>query len=123
MIKTGFSFCYGGKQMSFEGAGKHVIDDNLTVTAERKEYPEFDACEWVLWFENNSDGNSRIISDINDCDVCYQLKNAQPKDPVYRVTEGFPCITVMNGMVGSNTYGHSAYHYDDRDFDNYPHSI
>lgn len=94
--------------MYFEGEGKHIVDSNFTVTAERKEYPEFDACEWVLWFENCGEADSLIISDINDCDVLFGLKNIQHKSSINRAEAGYPCITAMYGCDGE------GYHFDDK---------
>ena len=108
MVNIGFSFNYGGEKKSFSAVGKYVIDENLTIEAQLKKYPEFDACEWVLWFENSGKTDSLIISDINDCDIFYTLKNVAPKSHINRAQVGFPCITAMHGCGGD-------YHFDDRE--------
>lgn len=108
MINTGFSFKYNGQKKEFYESGKYVIDANLSVNAIRKEYPEFSACEWVLYFENKGSENSKIISEINDCDIELPLRNVAEKSNINRAEEGFPCITAMHGCGGD-------YHFDDRE--------
>ncbi len=61
-----YSFTYDGKEV--KGSESHEIDARLKVTVERVDYPEFDATEWVLWFENPSAEKSGILSDIFDGD-------------------------------------------------------
>ena len=59
------SVCEDREQIIFE----YVIDGGLRVINIAKKYPDYDACEWVTWFENTGDAPSGIISELNDCDV------------------------------------------------------
>ena len=47
-----FSFKYGDRAVT--GNKSIQVDEHLKVTVEAVEYPQFDATEWVLWFENPS---------------------------------------------------------------------
>ena len=109
MVKTGFSFKYDGVKKIFADSGEYEIDDTLSVSAVRKEYPEFNACEWVLYLENKGNEKSKIISEINDCDIDFLLKNVVERQRINRAEEGFPCITAMYGC-GNDYY----YNYNDR---------
>ncbi len=76
-----FSFLYGGKDIfSYDLATtvkeneneivfEYKTDDGLLITHFLKRHPEFDAFEWVTYFENTSNKNSKILSKIYDCDV------------------------------------------------------
>ena len=67
-MKPKFSFQYGEKEYSFsaENNAKITLEDGISVAVEAKAYPAFDAVEWVVWFENASEKNSEIFSEIND---------------------------------------------------------
>ena len=76
-----FSFLYNG--LSFwslnpavrterRGDGlvsEYTLPDGLKATNILREYPEFDAYEWVTWFENTGDAPSGILSEVYDCDI------------------------------------------------------
>ncbi len=76
-----FSFLYDGKDIfshnlivkeiesENEKTIEYTTDDGLKFTNILKFFPEFSAVEWVTWFENTSDKNSKILSHIYDCDV------------------------------------------------------
>ncbi len=78
-----FSFLYGGEDIfshnftkSVEEKGNeltttYLFDDGLKVTNIAKKYPEYDAYEWVNYFENTGDKDTKLISQLWDasCDV------------------------------------------------------
>ncbi len=76
-----FSFLYGGKDIfsynlslketekDNEKIFEYTTEDGLRFTHILKSYPEFNACEWVTWFENTGDKPGKILSQINDGDV------------------------------------------------------
>ncbi len=76
-----FSFLYDGKDIfshnlkikTTEKENKKTViyttDDGLKLTHILKIFPEFDAVEWVTWFENTSDKPSKMLSHIYDCDT------------------------------------------------------
>ncbi len=76
-----FSFLYGGKdifsyklnikecEMNGDKIFEYTTDDGLKLTHILKRYDEFDAAEWVTWFENTSDKPSKVLSKIYDCDI------------------------------------------------------
>lgn len=80
MSENNFSFNYGGKafdtiemQKIASKSGNivtldYILPDGLKITRIETSYPEYDACEFVTFFENTSDKPSEIISDIRDCD-------------------------------------------------------
>ena len=72
-LKPSFSFQYDGKPVSVDPSlSTWVIDDALTVTLCATQYRDFNACEWRLVFENHSDHDSAILSDIWDCDIVFR---------------------------------------------------
>ena len=105
-----FSFCYGEKNYTkddFVKLGDKLICDlgnQVKVTARETLYPDFDASEWVLYFENGGNENSLIFSEINDCDITYTLKNPDILRPGYRPSASYPCVTSMTGMVEGYNY-------------------
>ena len=105
-MKPKFRFTYGEKEYSFsaENSAKFEFESGVSVEVEAKAYHEFDAVEWVLWFENTSDKNSEIFSEINDCDTLLPLQYPEAKRPGYMPKKGDACVITMNGMVDGKYY-------------------
>ena len=102
-MKPSYSFKYNDIQIT-SNSKIYELEENITVTMEISEYKEFDAIEWVLYFENKSSVNSGVISDINDCDVLLPLDMpAEPKSG-YMPKVGDACVITMNGMVDGFNY-------------------
>ena len=59
----------------------YTLDNGLKVTNILTKYPEYDAYEWVNWFENTSDAPTEIISELWDCNVSLPLKHEDEKKP------------------------------------------
>jgi len=86
-----FSFNYAGKSFFDMNPQKerneigntvttvYTLDKGLKVTNILTKYPEYDAYEWVNWFENTSDAPTEIISELWDCNVSLPLKNEDEK--------------------------------------------
>ena len=105
-MKPKFRFTYGEKEYSFsaKNSAKFEFESGVSVEVEAKAYHEFDAVEWVLWFENTSDKNSEIFSGINDCDTLLPLQYPEAKHPGYMPKKGDACVITMNGMVDGKYY-------------------
>lgn len=105
-MKPEFSFNYGEKEYTFavENGKVYELEKGITITAVAKEYKEYDALEWVLYFENTSDSDSQVISNIFDCDTMFPL--IYPKQPKcgYKPIEGDACVITMNGMIDGSKY-------------------
>lgn len=75
-----FSFNYNGKPFDISDAVVtkteygylYSFRDGLRTELRIKEYPGYNAAGWVLWFENESENESGLISDIRDCDASWQ---------------------------------------------------
>ena len=105
-MKPQFSFNYGEKRCVFS-AEKHAayeVDNGITVRVESRAYNAFDAVEWVLWFENRSDDNSAIFSDIWDCATLLPLEYPDAKRAGHMPKKGDACVITMNGMVLEGRY-------------------
>ncbi len=77
------SFLYGGEDVFLnkfekrieekgnELVTEYLFEDGLKVTNIAKKHPEYDAYEWVNYFENTGDKNTKLISELwdSDCDV------------------------------------------------------
>ena len=98
----GFSFKYDG--VVVRGSGSVQIDPSLKVVVDRTAYREFDAEEWVLWFENASQMRSGIISDINDIDSLVRLPPSPTKFKGDCSVPGERVVVTMNGVNPSSRY-------------------
>ena len=105
-MKPEFSFNYGEKRYVFsaENNVKYELENGISVSVEAKSYKEYNAVEWVLWFENRSNNNSAIFSDILDCDTLLPLEYPEAKRPGYMPKKGNACVITMNGMVDGSYY-------------------
>jgi hypothetical protein len=102
-----YSFKYGDKNIVSDTNEKITVDC-IAVTPVKKEYPEYNATEWVLYFENTSDRNSEILSEINDCDILLDVDNIEKLRPGYKPESNYPRVTSMKGCV-------EGYNYQDND--------
>lgn len=102
MLKPNFSLNYNGETLNLNKNTE--LENNVTVTMIKTEYKEFDALEWVLFFENKSDKNSGIISDIFDCDTVLPLSFPTAPLPGYMPKQGDACVITMNGTVSGTNY-------------------
>ena len=97
-----FSFKYGGKRLA--GSASMQVDAHLKVTVESVVYPQFDATEWVLWFENPSAEKSAILSEIRDGDFLVYLPPQPKKFPGDIALPGERAVVTMNGCVSGIDY-------------------
>ena len=100
----GYSFLYGEKQIP--GNGSMAVDNRLSVTVEKTEYPEFDAIEWVLWFENPSKERSEVLSDIRDIDRLAPLPEFSTLSRNIALP-GDRAVITMRGTTEGPNYGDS----------------
>ena len=105
-MKPNFSFLYNGTRMTAADMSEGVctLEAGITVTLKQTVYEEYNATEWVLWFENTTDKNSGIFSRIFDCDCLLPLALPAQKDPGYMPKEGDPCVIAMKGCIDGNLY-------------------
>ncbi len=105
-MKKEFSFNYGDKQFVFsaENNAVYALGKDITVEVICKNYPEFDASYWMLYFENKSDSDSQVISNILDCNTLLPLTYPRQPRPGYKPVKGDPCVITMNGMVEGRFY-------------------
>ena len=80
------------------------IEEGIEVCLKEKKYPDYNASEWVLWFENKSQKNSGIFSDIFDCDTFLPIDMPDAPNPGYMPKPGDACVITMNGMVDGHYY-------------------
>lgn len=74
-----FSFKYNRKAFDLADATVtpgdygflYRLRDGLQVELHVDEYPAYNAVMWTLWFENKSEHESGLISDILDCDATW----------------------------------------------------
>ena len=105
MIKPNFNLKYDSNlfdAQAFNGVCEFA--NGVTVTADTKEYKKYDAVEWVWYFENTSNQNSGVFSDIWDCDVLLPLDFTESPKAGYQTKEGDACVITMNGPVSGTTY-------------------
>lgn len=103
-MKPSFSMKYNEEVFCLECNKVYELEAGVSITPVIKEYKEYDAIEWVLYFENNSEKESGIISDIFDCDTLLPLEFSKEKNPGYMTKNGDACIITMNGMVECKYY-------------------
>ena len=56
----------------------YALKDGLCVKNTVKEYPDFDAYEWVTWFENTGSEPSGVISELWDADIEIPFEHKEP---------------------------------------------
>lgn len=111
-MELNFSFRYDGNK--FDGSNirnSHItLDKNTVISFEKKEYTEFNASESLLWFENIGNGNSGIISEVNDLDMVLPLgiDVSKRKEFGYIPDKNNVCVISMNGMVEAERYWENA---------------
>ena len=103
-MKPNFSFKYNGELCTADTDLTGVLGNGVKVTLDKKEYSDFDAVEWVLWFENNSNENSGVFSDILDADTILPFDIPEPPKAGYMPVEGNVCVISMRGMVNGTYY-------------------
>ena len=111
-MNVGFRFLYNGtpfdpaanQGVTTDNRIVYTLEEGVTVTLEKKEYETFDAVEWLLTFENTSDKNSGIFSEIDDCYTHLPLPLPPAPRAGYRPTEGNAAVTTMHGMVNGSHY-------------------
>ena len=115
-MKANFSFSYGGvdfnansNHTSTDNGLVYAVDNDVTVTLKQTYYENFNALEWVLYFENKSDKNSKVFSDILDSNTLLDLTMTEKRRPGFMPKEEDVNVISMNGMVGG-----WYYHEDDR---------
>ena len=97
-----FSFKYGDRVVA--GTESMQVDAHLKVTLEAVRYPEYDATEWVLWFENQSAEKSGMLSEIYDGDFLVSLPPQPKKFPGDIAIPGERAVVTMNGCVTGLDY-------------------
>ena len=108
MPVPGFSFSYDGQPVS--GGVSRTVDARLRVTVEKTEFPEADAVEWKLWFENPSAERSGIVSDVCDGDFLVAMEPDAVRHPCEASKPGDRAVIAMRGCVGEGTWD---YTFDD----------
>jgi len=97
-----FAFKYDGKDVR---AGDSLqVDPRLKVTVEKAAHPEFDATEWVLWFENPSTEKSGILSEIHDGDFLVSLPPQPEKFRGDIAVPGERAVITMDGCKSGSAY-------------------
>ncbi len=100
-----FTFKYGGNAVS--GTSSMQVDEHLKVTVESVSYPQFNAVEWVLWFENPSSEKSAVLSDIRDGDFLVPLPPEPKKFAGDVSVPGDRAVVTMAGCVSGLDYSTS----------------
>ncbi len=76
----------------------------LSVTAHIKEYKDYPAADWLLWFENAGNADTPIISDIQAIDAVFDLQKKDQPLAIYRLS-GDDCdetsFRPINHLIGS----------------------
>lgn len=98
MIKPVFSYMYGDKKFN------EVENNPIKTEIVKKEYPEFDAVEWHVNYENTGNVNSEILSQIKDCDMVLELPEYHRESPTLRITEEAPKVIWMMGCLEGDAY-------------------
>ncbi len=95
--RPAFSFKYGDRAVT--GSESVQVDAHLKVTVESVAYPQFNAVEWVLWFENPSAERSAVLSEIRDGNFLVSLPPVPPTFKGDIALPGERTAVTMNGCV------------------------
>ena len=77
---------------------EYTLKDGISVTNIGKYYADFDAYEWVTWFENTTAAPSGIFSDINDSDLLLLFPADKKTDESHKLDD----IVKVYAPSGSN---------------------
>ncbi|MBQ2748980.1 MAG: alpha-galactosidase [Clostridia bacterium] len=105
-MKAAFSLNYKGNPVATtcHGESPWRLDETLVLRPKLHPFPEYDAVEWVLWFENDGSEPSGILSDIWDADVLLPLPVPPAPRAGYSPQDGNLAVDVMQGMVDGGFY-------------------
>lgn len=103
ILAPAYSFLYDGVPVAGND-GLTTPDGKVRVTMDKKEYPDYGAVEWVLWFENISSGDSGTLSEIRDCDILMEFAEPGEKWRGHRSHKGEREVISMRGPVDNATY-------------------
>ena len=96
-----FSFNYGGTPFSelekTINKNEYLLSDGLKITTVIEEYKELDAFYIVNYFENTSDSDSKIISQLNDCDIDFKFEKDSPIRAGYSIPDNIVKIFTVEG--------------------------
>ena len=98
MIKPDFSYLYDGLPY------KQAENNPIKTTVNKREFTEFNAVEWNVFYENTSSENSKILSNNYDCDGLLDLPEYARPSPALRITEEAPKIIWMQGCLEGDAY-------------------
>ena len=98
MIKPQFSFKYGSEMYD------QSVHSEIKTTVQVKKYEKSNAVEWVVWYENVSDKNSKILSEIRDIDTVLPLPEYTHEFMGNRYTEQAPKVIWTQGLVEGESY-------------------
>ncbi len=57
---------------------EYTLPDGLKVTNIAKAYPDFDAYEWVTWFENTSENRAMLYPNFTTVTLKFPLSTKEP---------------------------------------------
>lgn len=86
------------EEIPVDGGVKHITTfsfDNLNVTLESAVYPDYNAYDYTVYFENISKTNSKVIRYLNDINTNFECKSAH-----------------LKGIYGDYDYQYKPYDYD-----------
>ena len=90
-----------------KGGIVYTVEDGIEITLVEKHIDELDAVHWTIYFENKTDTDSGIFSDISDCHTTLPLTLPVLPKQGYRPVDGDLCVITMQGMVDGNYYWES----------------
>ncbi|NLE14029.1 MAG: hypothetical protein GX628_10200 [Clostridiales bacterium] len=111
-MKTQFSFSYGGMPFSqlkydtekTDSGCIYRFSDGLTIEQQITEYPEYGAVGWVLYLGNTSDSDTKLITDLFDCDTVFDMEENPPKARGFKAEPETSEIVRMLGPVNGSLY-------------------
>ncbi len=99
-----FFVSYNLKSEKTEDGFCYELEKGVNVILKAKEHKEFDSIEWVLYFENTTNKNSQLLSEISDADILLPLDIPPETKPGYMPKAGSLCVISMKGLVDGSNY-------------------
>jgi len=90
---------------------EYILPDELKITNIFKYYRKYKAYEWVTYFENTSDKESRILSNICDCDAAFVLDEDTQITPGFVAGKNAPNVITVEGANLTHTEFCTQKHY------------
>ncbi len=81
---------------------KYILPDGLELTVKYEFYPEYGVTKWTNYWNNPTDHDSGLISDLYDCDVTFPMRADPPRTRRNSQSTWEPETMILHATNGAN---------------------